>query len=108
MKLYWVRYSDGKISKHLLLLPLGSGDGKLYCLDADALPDDEKEFMRNKSDYFTRIGLEATIAALKEAKPSIMKSFRTIFQNRITILKEYDVKPSGKPSAEPSQPESTA
>ena len=92
MKLYWVQYNPkSKASRRMLLLVLGVENGKLYCLDADALDEKDKEFIRTKSNSFDKMALNDKIAILKELRPGALKHFKAIYMKNITIENEYSI-----------------
>jgi hypothetical protein len=92
MKLYWIRYqSSGTAPKYILIVPLGMMSGKLCCLDADNLTNDEKDFIRAKADDLDQLELADKVKFLKRLKPNIMRCCKTIKAENFSILEEYPI-----------------
>ena len=92
MKLYWAQYRlENKSPRRMMLLVLGVHNGKLHCLDADALDTSDKEFMRSKAAYFDKMALNDKVAMLKELRPSTLKHFKTIYLKNLVIDREYSI-----------------
>ena len=78
----------------MLVLVLGTKDNKLYCLDTDKLNSSDKEFIRSRNNYFSKLGLEDRITQLRDVRPSVMKCYRTISTSNFVVDKEYSINSS--------------
>ncbi len=93
MDLYWAKYSGQRgHQKWLLLLILEATTDKLYCINADLLSPEDKEFIRDKASHLDSLTLEQKIAEFKEVRPSVIKNFMTIYINNLIIDKKYKIK----------------
>jgi len=92
MKLYWIKYfKKGSEVQHRLVLALGNHNGKLCCLNADAMDDRDKSILKKRSAYLSKLGIKDQVTAIKEMCPNAMSHYRTISLDNVVIDKEYDI-----------------
>lgn len=81
----------GASPRYILVLALGVANGKLCCLDANALESRHKERIRSRSSYLNKLGLQDMVAAINKLCPGAMKHYKTINMSNLVIDKEYKI-----------------
>lgn len=76
----------------MLVMGLGTANGKLCCLDTESLSEKDKTFLRKRSDYLKKLSLEDKIETIKKLRPSVLQSCKTINTSNFVIDKEYSIR----------------
>ena len=76
----------------MLVFALGTANGKLVCLDTDALSEEDKTFLKQRSDYLQKLSLEDKIETLRKRRPDVLRCCKTISTSNFVIDKEYSIK----------------
>lgn len=87
MKLYWCKYGD----KYKLVIPLGTSEGKLYCLQDTDLSKPVKQIIRSSAIILDGLSLKERINWLKNNCPAAMAGFRTLHENKLMVYKKYTI-----------------
>ena len=89
MQLLWIRYTKKDSSQsYILLLHLGTQNGKICGLDAKAVTDTYKKDLPVK---LADLSLGDRIVWLKENCPTAMAAYRSLDEKRAFIEKRYDI-----------------
>lgn len=89
MQLLWIRYVKKDSSQsYILLLYLGTHDGKIYGLDTRFVPDAHK---KNIVVQMTNLSLGDRVSWLKKHLPEVMNAYRSLDEKRAFIEKTYNI-----------------
>lgn len=73
----------------MLLLILGTADGMIYCLEADAMADQDKEWIRRHSTRLDSMGLADRIETIKRHIPRSMRAYKTIYSSNVVLVNQF-------------------
>lgn len=87
LDLCWVHYKNEASRKYLLLLHLGTRQGKFVGLLSDRVSQQDANLIKKLP---SGLGLEERLKWIKERCPiSFRNAYREIYQNRIEVVQRY-------------------
>jgi len=89
MQLLWIRYVKKDSSQsYILLLYLGTHNGKIYGLDTKFVPDTHK---KDIVVQIANLSLGDRVSWLKKHLPEVMCAYRSLDEKRAFIEKSYNI-----------------
>jgi len=92
MELHWIKYEKGGKPVYKLILPIGSKNGKICCLDTEYMANDDKSFVRQNISKLSKMDMDDKIEFLKKQLASFKRSYRTLMAGNVETKKKYQIK----------------
>lgn len=92
MELAWCKYKTKESTKYMLLLIIGTYNGKIHCIESEAISELEKKLIRKRWGQLNSMDGKSLIEWIKANCPTILLGYKTIDTQHLTVMKRYAIK----------------